>query len=272
MDIEKNKILTKIFNDLKISLADNGYAELSTDWKAKNVCSPFSRIYYIIKGEGFIQSNTQFLKLSAGNCYFIPAGLTYDYWCETTLSQLFFHVIVTEPGGLNFFSGVDSFGSFHVGKETMQEIFDHYANKDLLSVLKLKAYLDEAMYRFIGQYQIHSFSGDGYSSEVLQATKYITQNLSVQLKAADIAASQFISESKLIKEFKAETGMTIGKYIDELIFSRAEFLLSKTGHSIKSISSELGFCDQFYFSRRFRQKFGETPLNYRKRVRAASKI
>ncbi len=272
MNIEKNKLLTKIFNDLKIRIADNGYAELSTEWNAQNVCSPFSRIYYIVKGEGFIKSSTQFLKLSAGNCYFIPAGLTYDYWCETSLSQLFFHVIVTEPGGLNFFANVDSFGSFPVGKETMEELLNHYKNKDLLSVLKLKSYLDEAMYRFISQYQIHSFTGDSYSAEVLQVTKYISRNLSVQLKAADIAASQFISESKLMKAFKTETGMTIGKYIDGLIFSRAEFLLSKTDKSVKSISNELGFCDQFYFARRFRQKFNESPLAYRKRVKSASKI
>ena len=272
MNIEKNTLVTKLINDLNISIADNGYAELSTDWHAEDVCAPFSRIYYILKGEGYAKSKKEHLKLTAGNCYFIPAGLTYDYWCENSLTQLFFHINVTEPGGLNFFAGVHSFASFPVGPETMDKILFYYRSKDFLNGLKIKAYLDEALCRFINQYQICSFSGDGYSPEVLRATKYISQNLSVQLKAADIAASQFISESKLIKEFKAETGMTIGKYIDELIFSRAEFLLSKTGHSIKSISSELGFCDQFYFSRRFRQKFGETPLNYRKRVRAASKI
>lgn len=273
MNINKNHLFAKIFNDLKISLADHGYAELSTEWRAQNVCSPFSRIYYIVKGEGFVRSRMQFLKLTAGNCYFLPADLTYDYWCETSLSQLYFHVMVTEPGGLNFFSGVDSFGSFPVGAENMQKIFAHYtAQDDFLSMLKLKACLDEALYRFIGQYQIRSFSGDSYSPEVLQATKYISRNLSVQLTAADIAADQFISESKLTKEFKAETGTTIGKYIDGLIFSRAEFLLSKTNHSIKNISNELGFCDQFYFARRFRQKFGEAPLAYRKRVKAASKI
>ena len=113
----------------------------------------------------------------------------------------------------------------------------------------MKAYIEYALTRFIDQYQIRGFSGDNYSPEVLKATKFISRNLSIQLKAADIAACLFISESKLTKEFKAETGMTIGKYTDALIFSRAEFLLSKTNHSIKSISNELGFCDQFYFAR-----------------------
>ena len=27
---------------------------------------------------------------------------------------------------------------------------------------------------------------------------------------------------------------------------------------------DFGFCDQFYFSRRFKMKYGETPQKYRK--------
>ena len=272
MNINKNALVSKIFNDLCITIADNGFAEVSTDWHAENVCSPFSRIYYILKGEGHVKNKTQHLKLTAGNCYLLPAGMTYDYWCEGSLSQLFFHVNVMEPGGLNFFAGVKSFGSFPVSPEVTDAVAWQYQNKDFLSAFRLKAYLDEALFHFIKQYGIRGFSGDNYSPEVLRATKYITRNLSVQLRASDIAAHLFISESKLIKEFKAETGATVGKYIDGLLFSRAEFLLSKTDRSIKSISNELGFCDQFYFSRRFRQMYGETPLNYRKRVRAASRI
>lgn len=272
MNINKNTQVAKLFNDLSITIADNGYAKLSTDWHAENVCSPFSRIYFILNGEGYAKSKNEFIKLSAGNCYFLPAGLTYDYWCETSLSQLFFHVNVTEPGGQNFFAAARSFASFSISPGTMDKILFYYQSKDFLNGLKMKAYIEYALTRFIDQYQIRGFSGDNYSPEVLKATKFISRNLSIQLKAADIAASLFISESKLTKEFKAETGMTIGKYTDGLIFSRAEFLLSKTSYSIKSISNELGFCDQFYFARRFRQTYGETPLAYRKRVQAASKI
>ena len=33
---------------------------------------------------------------------------------------------------------------------------------------------------------------------------------------------------------------------------------------ISRISERYGFCDQFYFSRRFKEKFGVTPQKYRK--------
>ena len=49
----------------------------------------------------------------------------------------------------------------------------------------------------------------------------------------------------------------------------AQWQLLRTEKSIGQISNTLGFCDQFYFSRRFRQLCGVTPLQYRKKIRAA---
>ncbi len=83
----------------------------------------------------------------------------------------------------------------------------------------------------------------------------------------NIADSLFMSKNTLAKNFRREVGIPIGKYIDKQVFFEAEILLTKSPMSVKEISGALGFCDQFYFSRRFRQLFEETSLAYRKRVR-----
>ena len=44
----------------------------------------------------------------------------------------------------------------------------------------------------------------------------------------------------------------------------AEQLLLKSDLTVLQISERFGFCDQFYFSRRFKMKYGETPQKYRK--------
>ena len=76
----------------------------------------------------------------------------------------------------------------------------------------------------------------------------------------------FVSESTLVKLFRKEVGVPLGAYIDDLVFFRAEVLLSETQMSLRDISSSLGFCDQFYFSRRLSQRHGESPRAYRRRV------
>ena len=46
--------------------------------------------------------------------------------------------------------------------------------------------------------------------------------------------------------------------------ARCEELLCDTDLSLSEISERFGFCDQFYFSRRFKAKYGETPRDTRK--------
>jgi AraC-like DNA-binding protein len=56
----------------------------------------------------------------------------------------------------------------------------------------------------------------------------------------------------------------VGKYINDLLMFEAGRLLAADGRTIGEISAALGFCDQFYFSRRFAGHFLMTPREYRK--------
>ena len=73
-----------------------------------------------------------------------------------------------------------------------------------------------------------------------------------------------------IEDFTAvmeEAGMSQGKYIDNMIFLKAKQMLSDPALTIGQISQKLGFCDQFYFSRRFKENSRQTPSEYRKEMR-----
>jgi AraC-like DNA-binding protein len=47
------------------------------------------------------------------------------------------------------------------------------------------------------------------------------------------------------------------------VLFKAEEMLIKSNLSILEISEMFGFYDQFYFSRRFKERFGISPLKYR---------
>ena len=59
----------------------------------------------------------------------------------------------------------------------------------------------------------------------------------------------------------------MGAYIDDLVMYSAQRRLLHTDLSVNEVSETLGFCDQFYFSRYFKRRCGESPLKYRKRMR-----
>ena len=64
--------------------------------------------------------------------------------------------------------------------------------------------------------------------------------------------------------FNKEVGVSMGRYIDDQLMSEAQRLLDQTYESVAGISQILGFSDPYYFSRRFKQLCGITPLRYRR--------
>ena len=102
---------------------------------------------------------------------------------------------------------------------------------------------------------------------VRNAIKYIRTNLSISLTSTDIAEHSFVSRSKLTKCFRAELSMSIQDYLSDIVLTEASGLIVNTSLSLGEISEQLGFFDQFYFSRRFKQKYGLSPREYRQRSR-----
>ena len=56
-----------------------------------NVCSPYSRLYFISHGGGILALRGREIPLREGCVYLIPAGLLYNYRCDASMEQLYFH-------------------------------------------------------------------------------------------------------------------------------------------------------------------------------------
>ncbi len=104
---------------------------------------------------------------------------------------------------------------------------------------------------------------ENYSEITKQAIECINENLSAGLAVSDISSRIFTSRSNLQKIFKADTGISVGKYIDLLILEKAKEYLTYEDMTINEISRRLGFCDRCYFSRKFFSVYKMTPHKYR---------
>ena len=90
-------------------------------------------------------------------------------------------------------------------------------------------------------------------------------HLSEPLKVATLAALVNLSRSHYTTLFWRVTGYAPLSYLNHLRMQRAVQLLDTTGLSIKQISDQLGFSDQFYFSRAFRKMHEHSPSEHRRR-------
>ena len=84
------------------------------------------------------------------------------------------------------------------------------------------------------------------------------------LNVAEIARETAMSRASLYSKVKAITGMGVAQYVEDLRIRRACHLLKETRKSVAEISEEVGFSTPNYFSMRFKQTVGISPLTFRK--------
>lgn len=265
MQIKRNDIMMPLLNVAKTKICDCGYALCDTGWNEKKVFSPFSRLYYILDGEGILSYNDKKIIMKPGNLYFIPLHLNFSYRCESYLKKLYFHINISLPEKYDLFS--DCHEIITLFAENIQEMVKQYNSSTVFESIYLNNHIQQDIIRLIDASGIGNINISTYSETVHKAIRYINDNLSIKLNIKNIAENLYISESKLSKSFRSEMGTSIGKYIDDKIIFEIEKLLSNADYPISAISDEFGFCDRFYFSRRFKEKTGETPRSYRQKIK-----
>lgn len=93
------------------------------------------------------------------------------------------------------------------------------------------------------------------------AKGYLEQNLHISPR--NIAAQLGVSYSQLRKVFAATYGITMVGFRKGLIIQRAKHLLLYTTESLGTIAHTLGYSDQGYFSRDFKEQTGMSPREFR---------
>jgi len=100
---------------------------------------------------------------------------------------------------------------------------------------------------------------------ICNVLSYIHSNLNAQLSLEEIAEQSCWSRWQLQRVFQSETGLTVANYVRDLKLSFAAERLLDSKERIIDISLDLGFNSEVSFSRAFKQVFGVSPGQYRKR-------
>ncbi len=86
-------------------------------------------------------------------------------------------------------------------------------------------------------------------------THYAQPHLNLDMIALVVCAHPNYISTK----FKEETGFSVIEFLTDIRLEKAYFLLESTDFSCQQVSLSVGFNDQFYFSKRFKKKYGFPP-------------
>lgn len=264
MMITTNHTLCQSANHIRLTLLHFGHALVGKEWRGSSGGDAFSRLYYIMNGSATVTpTDGEPLLMKKGYWVLLPAGCAFSFCCPKEMEQLYFHLKICDLDGLDLLSS----HPFPCVLETEEEKSDFFLKSiHTTDVSKALSFRHEVEGILLAMLEKHGITVESYTFSpcIVKAIKYIKRHLSAQLTISEIAEQVFVSNSTLTKRFKAELSKSVREYVNDIILFEAAQLLLKTNLSVLAISERFGFSDQFYFSRRFKQKYGVSPMKYRK--------
>ena len=263
MRVEHNPMLCEEANNLNISLLHFLHGELDSSWRGGSETILCSHLYYITKGSATIICNYDIrLEMKAGNWYLLPPGTSVRYWCNDFMEEFAFHFKLCniEHSDLLFHAG----GPYElpIDEDISEVLFELLNDSSLTCAISLQNIIYSKILDFIKTYDI-KLNQPKLSPCISKSIAYINKNLTMQISAKELSENAFVSKSTLEKLFRKELHVSVREYIFDAVMLKASQLLRNSDMSIHDIGESLGFCDQFYFSKRFREKFKKSPREFR---------
>lgn len=133
------------------------------------------------------------------------------------------------------------------------------------SLIRIRIELDAEYDSIVEKMKVlKTTQGDNIEDTIENLKLYLDKNFSDDIKLGDIARDLNYSFSYLSKWFLKLVGETPSSYIIKLRISRAKHLLQSVQElTVREIGELVGYADQNYFSRIFKQQTGLSPMHYR---------
>ena len=105
---------------------------------------------------------------------------------------------------------------------------------------------------------IHFVNTNQCDKKIVEIIQYLNYHLTEEISIDGLAERFFVSKYHMMRRFKAETGYTIGNYINQkrLLYARE---LLKQGEPVTKVYLDSGFRDHSTFVRAYKQMFHEVP-------------
>ncbi|SHK33520.1 transcriptional regulator, AraC family with amidase-like domain [Bradyrhizobium lablabi] len=109
---------------------------------------------------------------------------------------------------------------------------------------------------------------DPKSDRIQSALAYAKRNLAAPLTVQELAKAAHLSPRQFSRAFRAETGQSPAKAIENLRIEAARLMMEQSRHPIDVIARQTGFADRDRMRRAFLRAFGQPPQAIRRNARA----
>ncbi len=230
--------------------------------------------FIVINGKGKVKYKNQDYIVKPGHCVFLNCLNEYSYESLDDLWELkwvhfysdnmigIYEEFIQRGGKISFYTEafieysklIDDIYTIAVSDINIREMKLYEKFVSLLSLIMDECNKSES-----------EESNKSITKDMAPVKKYIDDHYSENISLDILAGIFFINKFYLTRLFKKQYGVSIINYLIQVRITRAKQLLRFTDMSIENISSEIGFNDNNYFSRTFKNVEGISPREFRSR-------
>jgi len=132
-----------------------------------------------------------------------------------------------------------------------------------------KVFFLEILYHLARHFQVSGTLHSEYlrnqqrSKQLQKLLDYAKHHSAEKISVEQAATIAGMSRNSFLRAFKTVAGMTWVDYINHVRLTEGAHLIKETSLTIAEIATKVGYADQSYFDRRFKERFGQTPLRFR---------
>lgn len=262
-----NKCISELaFSDFNISNIEVHNVTFVDGWTVDYTKHGRSQhlLHLMLSGERIYKIDGEDKKIEGQTVLFIPHGTVY--WTQSHNANgtncmgigILFDLTSKDGTPLNLPCGVYHKKCGNNTKTLFFEIYKAYTEMPL-KYSRLKSLILELISHLAQEEKSDLYTVIRPALDLMSVT--FTENLPIRA----YAQACNLSESYFRKNFKAAIGISPLEYRNELRFKKAEQLY-QSGSSISQIAGDVGFCDEVFFSKLYRKRFGTSIKNRLKTV------
>ena len=162
---------------------------------------------------------------------------------------------------------VSGYGEFEYAKQALRYGVSEYLVKPVLKK-DMEETLERLLRNNLVQKEKKEESGEesgDRKSLITYVKKYVYENFDKPLSLDILGEAVHLHPAYLSKIFKEETNINLSNYITDIRMQKAAELLEQTGLKVNEIMYLTGYRKSQHFTKLFKEKFGVTPMEYRRK-------
>ncbi len=266
--------------DFNLQFLSGGYHCCSSVWNSDPLGNDNCyKLYFVVEGEARIQMDGVWYDITEGNVYYLNGFKLQKQRCDAVMKVYWLHFLpesLLVNMYLNDFDPIYAWGQGtiipdQVDFKNIPRLFDRpyvKVNRMVRAPLMLASHLHTMVWFLMNDmFEKQNMEAYDHFYDMYQRMKpaidYIDNHYHENLTLNDISQKIYLNPAYFVRLFKKHFRITPFRYITMKRLNQASRLLLNTDMSIQQISERTGYCNQFYFSKVFREQFHIAPSVYR---------